>query len=515
MLSPKPNYVPPSEQDLEIFEALVPPSHYLRRAVSVIDFERFRALIASYYSPDQGRPAREPVLLLKLEFIQYHDRLSDSRVIEQAQVNVAYRQFLGLSLTSELPSPSLLSRFRGRLGVEGHKRIFDDLVEQAREHGLVSDRLRLKDATHVLADLAIHPVIGLVAGIRNRLLEAIATYDPEWTEGQYIRAEMLRNDDAGASGEQRLTARVTHLCEIVAWVDEFVQQEQDAAILDDPKWLKLKQILAIAHKVLADRDNPKGGDRLVSLDDTDARFGYHHGSFCGYLLDIIMDPQSELVTSINVLPANGDEAADAATLVRQEEEAHGNNVEALSADSVLFQGQKLQELGDPEGLDLEVFVPPVQSSKTNYFTPEDFQLDETGRKLTCPAGKTTSCRYRNSRDSGWNYRFSRSACATCLLCGNCMKELPKKIGRAVNKSDYIAEYAAAREKAKTPEYNEVRKTHPKVERKLGEIMRHHDGRHARCRGKPKVLLQELLATIAVNAQRMVKLVCAQTTLKPA
>jgi transposase len=510
MLSPAPDYAPPSEQDLEIFEALVPPDHYLRRAASAIDFERFRTLVAPYYSPDQGRPAKEPVLLLKLEFLQYHDRLSDSRVIGQAQVNIAYREFLGLGLKGDLPDPSLLSRFRARLGAEGHQRILDDLVAQAREHGLVKDRLRLKDATHVFADVAIPPVIGLVAGIRQRLLEAVGAYDGEWAEGQRIRAEMLRNDDAGASDEQRLAVRVTHLREIIAWVDELVKQERDTAALEEPRWMRLKQTLGIAHKVLADRDAPKGGDRLVSLEDTDARFGYHHGSFCGYLLDITMDAESELVTSINVLPANGDEAADAATLVRQEEEAHGNDVESLSADSVLFQGEKLRELSDPEDLDLEVFVPPVRPPKTDYFRPEDFKLDETGQKSSCPAGKTTSCRYRNSRDSGWTYRFRRSDCAVCPLREKCMKELPKQQGRAVNKGEYIAEYAAAREKAETPEYAEVRKIHPKVERKLGEIVRHHDGRRARCRGRPKVLLQELLATLVVNARRIVQMLCAQS-----
>ena len=43
-----------------------------------------------------------------------------------------------------------------------------------------------------------------------------------------------------------------------------------------------------------------------------------------------MDADSELITQINVLPANGDEAADAVELLRREEQAHGNDVQALS-----------------------------------------------------------------------------------------------------------------------------------------------------------------------------------------
>jgi hypothetical protein len=65
MLDAQPNYAPPTAQDLDIFAALVPPDHYLHRAAKTIDFEQFRPLMAICYSPDWGRPAKEPVLLLK------------------------------------------------------------------------------------------------------------------------------------------------------------------------------------------------------------------------------------------------------------------------------------------------------------------------------------------------------------------------------------------------------------------------------------------------------------------
>jgi hypothetical protein len=77
-------YTPPTETDREVFQLLVPADHYLRRAARVIDFDRFRRLMEPCYSSDQGRPAIEPVLLLKLEFLQYHDRLSDHGVIDAA-----------------------------------------------------------------------------------------------------------------------------------------------------------------------------------------------------------------------------------------------------------------------------------------------------------------------------------------------------------------------------------------------------------------------------------------------
>ena len=505
MLSPQPHYTPPTEEDRRVFEALVPADHYLRRAAQAIDFERFRPLMASCYSAQWGRPALEPVLLLKLTFLQYHDRLSDSRVIDQARVNVAYREFLGLGMNSGLPDPSLLSYFRSRLGAETFRRIFDALVAQAREQGLVKDRLRLKDATHVIADVAIPSTIRLVAAMRQRLLEAVAAFDSSYSEGQRLQAEMIRAADEGSTVQERLERRVSHLRETVAWSDALIERLRGTPMAEGPAWQRLEATTALAHKVLENRDHPDAGDAVVSAVDPDARFGWHHVSYCGYLLDIAMDADSELITSLGVLPANGDEAANAAVLIEQEEQAQGNDVEAISADSALFQGEKLRELTDPEGLDLEVFVPPISPQPTPYFQPDNFTVDDGDQTVTCPAGQQSTVRERNEQGTGWIYRFRRSTCAGCPLQSKCLARLPKNHGRSVTKNDYAAEYAAARAKAQTPRFAAVRQVHRKVERKLAELMRWHGGRRARSRGQPKVLVQQLITGFVVNAKRVVAL----------
>lgn len=505
MLRPQPRYTPPTEEDRRVFDALVPAGHYLRRAAQLIDFERFRPLMAPCYSPDLGRPAREPVVLLKLTFLQYRDRLSDNRVIDEARVNVAYREFLGLGMASRLPHPTVLVYFRSRLGAETFRRIFDELVTQAREHGLVKDRMRLKDATHVIANVAIPSTIRLVAAVRERLLDAIAAHEPSYAEGQRIQAEMIRAADQETTPQERLETRVAQLREIVAWSDAMIERLRATKPAGVPAWQRLEEAAALAHKVLENRDRPDAGDAVVSVADPDARFGRHHVSYCGYLLDIAMDAESELITSLNVLPANGDEAADAAVLIHQEEQAQGNDVEALSADGALFQGEKLRELTDPEGLDLEVFVPPISPPPTPYFTAEDFALDEGGQAVTCPAGQKSTMRDRNEQGTGWIHRFRRSTCADCPLQPKCLARLPKQHGRSVTKNDYAAEYAAARAKAQTPEFAAVRRIHRKVERKLAELVRWHGGRRARCWGQPKILVQELITGFVVNVKRIVEI----------
>ena len=78
-------------------------------------------------------------------------------------------------------------------------------------------------------------------------------------------------------------------------------------------------------------------------------------------------------------------------------------------------------------------------------------------------------------------------------------------GRTVIKNDHEATYRAAREKAQTPRYQEVRRQHPRVERKLGESVRWHGARRARYRGTAKVLIQGLLTGLVVNVKRMLKM----------
>src|SRR5438445_10511966 len=107
MLPEPAEYLAPDALDHEIFEATVPQDHYLRRGPTVIDFERFRADMVSCYSANHGRPATDPLLLLKLEFLEYQYNLADQSVVAQARFNTALRYFLTLSLTSSLPHHTL------------------------------------------------------------------------------------------------------------------------------------------------------------------------------------------------------------------------------------------------------------------------------------------------------------------------------------------------------------------------------------------------------------------------
>lgn len=503
--------IPPrlSDFDRQIFQSLVPADHFLRKVLAVIPWDDFHEILAPSYTRDLGRPAESPVLMLKLEYLRYHHNLSDREVIRRAQTDVAFRHFLQIGVRGWLPDPSSLCTFRGRLGTGGFRKVFRQVVHTAREHGVVKDRLRIKDATHVIGNVAVPTALALVAQTRDKLLTAAEPFAPLLVEGERVNIEMLREATKSRKAEDRLVTRVAQLREILAWADELALPEGTGPAETNRAWQTLLAQRDLAHKILHDQEHPDAGDKTRSTTDPDVRRAKHGDWYDGYLFDMSLDGDSEIITEVNVLPANGDEAADAAQLIRQEEAAHGNNIQTLSIDGAGYNGPVLRELEDPAGLAVDTYVPPKKEPETKIFTPDDFTQDAEQSTVTCPAGQTSHYRQRDRRDHGWVYRFQRSQCDGCPLLPECMTHPPQgTFGKTIRKNDYEVEYRQARQKATTAEYAAVRREHPKVERKLGEVMNRHGGRRARYRGRWKVLIQELMACTATNVKRLVRLLDA-------
>jgi transposase len=503
--------------DQVIFAQLVPPEHYLRRLKAVVDFNQLRPLVADCYAAEMGRGALDPVCLLKLLLLQFHYGWSDEGVIQQAQVNVALRFFLDWPLSQALPDPSLLAHFRKRLGAVRLQRVFDEILRQARAAGLVKDRLRLKDATHVIANIAVPATIRLVAQTRDQLLAAAEVFAPHEVAAHRQAVTELRTATVDLLAEARLLRRVEHLRSLVEWGAAWQERlELGAPPVAPAVYEHFVRALELARKVLNDRE-PKAGDQLRSLVDEDARRGKHGSFYDGYLLDLSLDADSELICGVDLLPANGAEAANAKALIEREEAAHGNDIANLSMDGIGYNGPVLKALmDDPAGPQLTVYTPVVEfnQARPGLYQPDDFQLNEAGDQLSCPGGQTTHTRYRDKRDHGWQYKFSAAQCRDCPLRAQCLPAQTRG-GRTVKKNDYEAQYRAAQQRATTDEYQQIRKEHPAVERKLNELVRWHDGRRVRYRGRLRASVQYLLLAVVVNCKRIVRLLNPAPLAQPA
>jgi transposase len=151
------NEINSTQQKLEMvyIENLVPTDHLLRKIDRYVDFSFIRELVKDLYCHDNGRPGVDPIVLFKMLFIGYLFGIrSERQLVKDIEVNVAYRWFLGFSLTDKVPDHSTISqnrrrRFKGTTIVQD---IFDKIVHQAMGHNLVEGKTLYSDSTHLKAN---------------------------------------------------------------------------------------------------------------------------------------------------------------------------------------------------------------------------------------------------------------------------------------------------------------------------------------------------------------------------
>lgn len=141
--------------EMVIMDDLVPKDHLLRKINKTIDFSFIRECTKGLYCENNGRPAIDPEVLFKILFLGYlYGIRSERQIIREIQVNVAYRWFLGFSLTDKIPNACTISQNRRRRfsGTTVSQDIFDNIVIQAINAGLVDGKTLYTDSTHLKAN---------------------------------------------------------------------------------------------------------------------------------------------------------------------------------------------------------------------------------------------------------------------------------------------------------------------------------------------------------------------------
>jgi IS5 family transposase len=90
--------------------------------------------------------------MLRLCLLQYIYGDSDRQVVENARINLAYKFFLGLAVDEEPPDDTTVSYFRAiRLGEDKFRQVFQNIVQQCIDKGLVKGKRQMIDSTHIVA----------------------------------------------------------------------------------------------------------------------------------------------------------------------------------------------------------------------------------------------------------------------------------------------------------------------------------------------------------------------------
>jgi len=140
-------------------ENLVPQDHLLRAVEKSIDFSFIYDEVKDLYSESQGRPSVDPVVLIKLLMLQALFGIRSMRqTVAEAQVNLAYRWFLGYGFGEEIPHFSTFGKNYVRRFQESDlfEKIFERILVEAIQCGFVKADAIFIDATHVKASANKH-----------------------------------------------------------------------------------------------------------------------------------------------------------------------------------------------------------------------------------------------------------------------------------------------------------------------------------------------------------------------
>ena len=250
-------------------------------------------------------------------------------------------------------------------------------------------------------------------------------------------------------------------------------------------------------------------DRVISTVDPDARHGHKTAArgFDGYKGHVAVDPDSEIITDTIVTAGNAGDASVATDLIDDlvGGERSGDDDAAVFGDSAYGTGEFQQHLEDNHIRSGCRTQPPAVPA--GMFGKDRFSINLDDDAVTCPAGVTVSIR-RGVHGDGIAY-FAEH-CITCPLRARCTKATE---GRTIRVNVYEAALARARQRQADPAWQaDYRANRPKVERKLGHMMRRrHGGRRARVRGRPKVDADFNLLAAAQNLARLAVLGLRSTT----
>ena len=159
-------------------DTLVPKDHLLRCIDQAIDFTRVYDFVEGLYCPDNGRPSVDPVVLIKMVFIQHLYGIPSLRqTVRDIDMNIAYRWFMGIPLNEPIPHFATISyAFRQRFTETTVEQLFAWILSEVEAAGYLKPEVVFVDATHIKANA------NLKKKVKKAIPSAAKTYEAQLFE---------------------------------------------------------------------------------------------------------------------------------------------------------------------------------------------------------------------------------------------------------------------------------------------------------------------------------------------
>jgi hypothetical protein len=509
---------------------------------------------------DRGRRSVPPSVVATVMVLQRLEGLSDREAVDRYAFDVRWRYAAGVGGygTGQWGrfAHTVLVDMRERLRRSARPdRIFEVGLEAAHAAGLVGRR-RVLDSVPLYDAVATMDTVTLIRSALRGLLAAADTaadIAADLDLAAELRAVLSSGDaydsaakpqidwDDPAAREELIDSRARDGFAVLAVLDgrrldQVVGQVgQAAALLATVLGQDLETgedgVLRIARRVAK--------DRVISTVDPDTRHGHKTSArgFDGYKGHAALDPDSEIITATKVTPGNAGDASAAEDLIADliddqpepdqpepagsepsESDMAGPETAGPGSDS----GERATVYGDnaygtgefhdrlhDAGIESRCKT-QAPTAAGGRFSKDQFDINlgtdpDTGLgtdlgagTVSCPGGVTTPIRPARA---GGGMAYFGTACQACPLREQCTTAAG---GRTINIGPHEQTLTDARSRQTDPAWiADYRATRPKVERKLGHLMRRrHGGRRARVRGTTRVDADFRLLAAAVNYARL-------------
>ncbi len=436
----------PSQSSLEFvcINDLVPEEHLIRKIDKAIDFDFIHPLVKDYYCQDNGRPPIDPTTLFKILFIGYLFGIrSERQLMREITVNVAYRWFLGFTLTEKIPDASTLSQNRRRRFNESdvYQQIFDEIVQQAIKKNLVSGKVLYTDSTHLKANAN-----------KNKHTKAMVQAS---TKSYMDELESAVNEDREQHGKKPLAPKEK-----------------------EPKTKTIKQSTTDKDSGYMVRDNKPKGFFYLDHRTTDERFN--------------------IITDVHVTAGNVHDSIPYLERLDRQIKQFNFETEAVGLDAGYFTAAICKGIEERKLYGIIGYRRP--NHRKGYFYKREYLYDESNDSYTCPAGEKLVYK-TTSREGYRHYQSNPSRCKNCQHLLQCTKnkDYVKTVTRHVweDAKERINQHRLSEKGKKL--YARRKET---VERSFADAKELHGYRYARYRGIEKVKGQCLLTAAAQNMKKI-------------
>lgn len=421
-------------------EDLVPKEHLVRKIDNAMDFSFIYEIVKDLYKPN-GRESIDPVVLIKIIFIQYIFGISSMRkTIAEIEVNFAYRWFLGYGINEKIPHFSTFGKnyVRRFKNTDVFEKIFKEILKEAYSCGFIKDEEIFIDATHIKASANNHKYKDV------QIEKAIRVYEDK------LQKEI--DEDREKSGKKPLTKNKSKI--------ETINQKQSTTDKDS----------GVFHK---------GEHKKV--------FAYTSNTCCdenGFVLDFE-------VTSGNI----HDSVSFWELYKRLKENKNHKYYVMDSGYKVPYIAKELIENN-------KIPVMPYKSpmGKKGLFKKKEFVYDEYYDCYLCPKNEVLS--YKTTDRNGYRiYKTDKGICSKCEYIKECThsKEERKTIARHIWEK-YIEQVEDIRHRIGIKEIYKKRKQ--TIERVFADAKEKHGMRYTNYRGLSKIKMEISLLFSCMNLKKI-------------